>query len=79
MTKIIVTKEIRELMSKMDCHKAYNCLGKGFDQMCKARDIGLDSHLECLEGFPQKCNYSVPFSDMHYCRCPLRIHIARYN
>ncbi len=37
-----------------------------------AKDIGIESFLECLEQKPKSCQFSVSFGLMHLCQCPLR-------
>jgi hypothetical protein len=47
--------------------------GLGFT--CKAKDIGLESFVECLE--MDSCPFSIPFGYTHYCKCPARVHEAK--
>jgi hypothetical protein len=49
---------------------------KSINDLCKARDIGLESFLICLEENSQKCTFSVYFGAVHFCQCPLRAYIA---
>jgi hypothetical protein len=37
----------------------------------------LESFLECLEHNPTHCEFSISYGDGHYCRCPLRVYIAK--
>jgi hypothetical protein len=53
------------------------CYGSHFDVLCKAKDIGIESHVQCLEENPQYCQFSVPFGYAHFCQSPLRIHICK--
>lgn len=52
------------------CHK------DGLDDPCKAKDLGLESFVECLEENPLECVSSFTFADSHYCYCPLRVYMA---
>jgi hypothetical protein len=47
------------------------------DLDCKAKDIGLETHIECLEEDSLECQFSVAFGGLYYCHCPLRIYIAK--
>jgi hypothetical protein len=70
-------KELQEIIGEMQCPKDFNCYKSGLKVLCKAKDIGLDSYLECMEVYPQKCPFSVPFGYSHLCKCPLRVYIAK--
>lgn len=60
----------------MDALKDCKCGKKRIESLCKARDIGLETLVECLEEDPDQCPYSI-FANGHYCKYPLRIHIAK--
>jgi hypothetical protein len=47
------------------------------DNLCKARDVGLERFVECLEKYPFECPYSMLLSSVYYCKYPLRISIAK--
>jgi hypothetical protein len=70
-------KEILEIMNQFECPKGFNCYKSHLDVLCKARDIGLETFLECLEENPQYCHFAVPFGYTHFCKCPLRVYIAK--
>ena len=70
-------KELKKIMGGLSCPKDFNCHKQGFKVLCKAKDVGLESYLECLEERPQDCPLSVEFGGLFYCRCPLRIYIAK--
>jgi hypothetical protein len=53
------------------CHKL------GVENLCKARDIGMESFVLCLEEEPFECISSVFFAHSWYCSCPPRVHIAK--
>jgi len=72
-----VKKEIEEIIKQISCDKGVRCYKSGFKNLCKARDIGLDSYLECLEENPQDCKFSLFFGYSHFCQCPLRIYLAK--
>ena len=70
-------KKIEELMAGMHCPKDFECADSGFENLCQARDFGLDSFLECLEASPSECPFALPFGDMHFCQCPLRVYLTK--
>jgi hypothetical protein len=70
-------KELHELIGDMECPKGFQWYTSGLEVLCKARDIGLDEYLECMEVYPQKCPFSFSFGYSHLCQCPLRVYIAR--
>ncbi|MEW6584015.1 MAG: hypothetical protein AB1442_00215 [Nitrospirota bacterium] len=43
---------------------------------CKARDIGLDSFLLCLEENPRMCKFSLAFGGRYFCKCKSRVRSA---
>lgn len=70
-------KEIQEIMGEMTCTKDFKCAASGFQQICKADDHGVEDFLLCLDEDPMSCKFVVPFGENLYCRCPLRVHLAK--
>jgi len=71
-------KEIMEILSGLQCSKDFVCYTSGQVRLCKADDIGLESYLVCLEEHPKDCKFHVVlFGDKHFCKCPLRVYIAK--
>jgi len=56
-----------------DC-KSYK---PGFGFTCKAKDIGLDSYVECLEEDSHRCPFSMSYADAYYCTSPARVYVAK--
>ena len=69
--------QIKGIMADFKCPKDFICYKSGFKKLCKAKDIGLEEFLECLEENPWECVFSLSFGYSHLCRCPLRIYIAK--
>jgi hypothetical protein len=69
--------EIEKIIAGMECPKDFLCYKSGFNSLCKAEDIGVDSFLVCLEEKPQECNFSRSSEHRFLCKCPLRIYIAK--
>lgn len=70
-------KKIEELMEGSKGIAGFQCYKFGVGILCKAADIGLETFLLCLEKKPEGCNFSVSFGNAFFCKCPLRILIAR--
>jgi len=70
-------KKIEEIIGEMKCPKHFKCCLTGFEVLCKAKDVGSESFLECLEEDPSDCKFSIPFVNTYLCKCPLRIYIAK--
>ena len=70
-------KELKEIIGEMECPKGFRWYQSGLEVLCKARDIGLDEYLECMEVYPKKCPFSFAFGHSHLCQCPLRLYIAK--
>jgi hypothetical protein len=70
-------KRIQELMAGMKCPKDFKCADTGFEHLCKAKDFGLDSYLECLEENPRNCQFYLPFGYGNFCQCSLRVYLAK--
>jgi hypothetical protein len=70
-------KAIERIIGRLQCSKNFKCYRKGFDDLCKAQEIGLETFLECLEEDPHECPFSMPLGGTVYCRCPLRVYVAK--
>jgi hypothetical protein len=70
-------KQIEKIIGEMKCPKGFRCYESKFDNLCRARDIGIESYLECLEKAPKLCAFSFSFGLFHLCQCPLRIYISK--
>ena len=70
-------KIIEEIMAGMSCPKNFSCAESGFEILCKARDFGLDSYLECLESNSQNCSFALSFGAIYFCQCPLRVYLGK--
>ncbi len=60
----------------MDVEESCKCQKQRIESLCKARDVGLQTFVECLEEDPYECPYAM-FVGRHYCKYPLRVHIAK--
>ncbi|MHC4196132.1 MAG: hypothetical protein ACYSYU_10205 [Planctomycetota bacterium] len=69
--------KIEEICREMSCPNDFQCYQSGFSELCKARDIGMETFIECLEEKPEKKVFSLSFGDKYFCKCPLRVYIAK--
>jgi len=67
---------IEEIMSGIECPKAFACYRSGFVELGKVKGIGGKGFLECLEIDGADCQFSLPFTSPAACLCPVRIYIA---
>jgi hypothetical protein len=70
-------EQIEEIIGHTACPKGFECYKKGFHNLCRAEDVGLESFVLCLEDNGNLCVFSVPYAYSHYCRCPIRVYIAK--
>jgi hypothetical protein len=70
-------EEIKKIMSGMQCKKNFACSESGFKRLCKAENIGIENVIRCLEEKPSVCSFALPFGDVHYCQCQLRIYLSK--
>jgi len=70
-------KQIEEIIGGMKCPRDFKCYKSGFENLCKAKDVGVKSYLKCLEENPINCQFSLFSGHSYFCRCPLRIYIVK--
>jgi hypothetical protein len=70
-------RRIEEIIGKMACPKGFRCADSGFENLCKARDFGVESYLDCLDEKRSLCRFALPFADIYLCQCPLRVYLAK--
>jgi hypothetical protein len=70
-------KEISKIIGDIQCPREFCCLETGFDRTCKTKDVGLKTHLQCLEEDGSVCQFSVSFGSVYFCSCPLRVYICK--
>ncbi len=76
-TGIKTNGEIEEILRQMECKRDFQCYKNGFRDICDIKDIGLPDSVECLSKTSRNCEYSVAFGDSAFCKCPLRVYIAK--
>jgi hypothetical protein len=70
-------KKIEEIIGNIKCPKDFKCYESRFKDLCKAKDLGMDSFLLCLDKKSKDCAFMMFLGSSFFCRCPLRICIAK--
>lgn len=68
---------IERIMSEIECPKDFRCKQQDFEDLCEARDFGLDDYIKCREDTPLDCAFALSFGHDYFCRCPLRVFLAK--
>jgi len=69
--------KLEKIIKGMQCAKDFKCYKSNFKNICKSKDIGLDNFLLCLEKNVKDCSFNIYFGEAVFCKCPLRIYIAK--
>ena len=72
-----ILQQVDEIRKRMKSSKGFHCAESGFENLCKARDIGLKRHLLCLENASASCDFSLFLDRKYYCACPLRVYLTK--
>jgi hypothetical protein len=72
-----VSDRIKEIKAGMKCPKNFNCIESGLEDLCHAKDFGIENYIDCLDENPSECSFVISFGDGYLCRCPLRVFIAK--
>ena len=70
-------RQIEEIIETMKCSKDFKCYKSDFENICKAKDGGLEGYVDCLEKAHEYCEYKLSFGSGILCRCPLRVYLAK--
>jgi hypothetical protein len=70
-------KHVKEIMSGTMCYKGFACYKQGFENLCRAQDVGLEGFLECLEEPSPACSFSTRYANAFYCSCPVRVYVGK--
>jgi hypothetical protein len=66
-----------EDIDQAGCSEDFHLHKHPFHNLCKAKDIGCDSYVECLEEHPFDCKFSFRSGYSYYCRSPLRVYVVK--
>jgi hypothetical protein len=70
-------KELEKIIGDLQCPRDFKCYKSGFKALCKARDVGLETFIQCLEEDPSNCPFTMRLHGMDYCRCPVRVYLVK--
>jgi hypothetical protein len=70
-------KRIEEIMASMQCSKDFKCFKSDFENICKAKDEGLEEYVNCLDKAYVYCEFKFHFGSGILCKCPLRVYVAK--
>lgn len=69
-------EDIAKIICGMKCPKDFKCYKSGFENLCKAKDVGAESFLICLDEKALTCKF-ISVKRGYVCECPLRIYISK--
>lgn len=70
-------KEIKEIMTGMECARDFACYTSDFKPRCEVKDVELENHLEIEGECNKSCKYLVLSNGVRYCKCPLCVYLTR--
>ncbi|PTN36891.1 hypothetical protein [Desulfonatronum sp. SC1] len=68
---------INRIMTEIECPKEFRCKRHDFEDLCEARDFGLDGYIKCRDDTPLDCPFALSFGHDYFCRCPLRVFLSK--
>jgi hypothetical protein len=69
--------KVKHLIDGLKCPKDFKCCKQGLENLCKARDFGVETALQCLELDARECPFSKPVAAWYLCKCPIRNYLAK--
>ena len=76
-SEVETNRQIEEIISQMKCKKDFQCSKSGFKKLSEIKDVGIPDSIICLSKLSESCEYSFAFGDIYFCKCPLRLYIAK--
>ena len=70
-------RQIEEIMAAMECPKDFQCYKSGLEDICRAKDRGMEGYVDCLDKNRESCDFRVPFGGGAFCKCPLRVYLVK--
>ena len=59
-------QQVEQIIGQSACPKGVACHRSTFEVLCKAKDIGVESFVECVEEKPFACKFAVPFGYLRF-------------
>jgi hypothetical protein len=70
-------KVLRETIDDLVCPTNFKCCTEGLEDLCKVRDVGMQTFVQCLEPNPHECPFSKLLAAAYVCKCPLRVYMCK--
>lgn len=70
-------RELGQITREVDCPKLFQCYTTGLSTLCEARDVGLQSLVECLEEDLELCPFTLSLPSLRLCKCQVRVYICK--
>ena len=58
-------RRVKEIIGQINCPKDFVCYKSEVNTLCKAGDVGMQSHLKWLEENPSDCVSSLGYAELH--------------
>ncbi len=71
-------RQVKDIIDRMECPISFQCYRHGFQDMCKAYFVNDGELVECLDEEGKHCQFSHSFGGGRYCKCSLRIWVAKH-
>lgn len=65
------------MIDGLKCPKEFSCYTSDLKNLCKAKDIGLESFIACQAENPMRCKFSILFGGVFFCQCDIRVFISK--
>ncbi|MFO7967702.1 MAG: hypothetical protein R6U44_08905 [Archaeoglobaceae archaeon] len=74
--------EIEKIMENIDCPRDFECYKANFENLCVSKDfLGIENYVECgcdsCPHSPANCKFGFDFGMSYFCKCPLRVFVAK--
>ena len=69
-------EHVKKVLGDHRCNKNLKCARGGLAELCKAREIGSDLFMVCLEEDPN-CSFTISFGHGFMCKCPVRVYLSK--
>jgi hypothetical protein len=70
-------REVEKAINGLKLPKDCKWFEPGLGFSCKAKDVGLDCYVECLEKNSHRCPFLVSYADSYFCISPARVYVAK--
>lgn len=61
-----IQEQMEKIIENLECPKGFACYRSDLKNLCKARDVGLESFVACLIEDPMGCKFSILFGGIFF-------------